>query len=307
MKHISLYTIGLLLLLCASCTKDPFDGVTSNERSIEAITLGGDLVQIGPASIDRLEAKATVKVLVQAGTDLSKVVANIQTSYKSSISPANGQPIDFAGNNNQAQFTITSEAGTTKEWTVEIIPFTETLLGTYSVEALVLYGGTGPEYGGGAVINLQDKPWVWTGANTPDKELDNTLTFEFSGVTADGKTTGKVTNNAGPDGAYASFVFSNPVTDLNDVYRLIPTGESTWERDYVNNTVTFISKDGKRTTGAFRDAGSIDLGNGLSKTITNNSFDFTLSGTDDWVNIYSDLDKFVKHPRRFWIDVKKNQ
>lgn len=307
MKHLSLYISFLLIACCCACTKDPFGGVTSNERSIEAITLGGGLVQIGPAAIDRTAAKATVKVLVQPGTDLSNVVAQIQTSYKSDISPANGTPINFSGNNNQAKLTITSEAGTTREWTVEIIPFTETLLGSYSVQALVLYGGTGPEYGGGAVINLKDKPWVWAGNNTPDKELDNTITFEFSGVTADGKTTGKVTNNAGPDGLYASFMFSNPAMDLDNVYRLIPTGESTWERDYVNNTVTFISKAGKRTTGTFLGATTIDLGNGLSKTVTDNSLDFTLSGTDDWGNIYSDLDKFVKRPRRFWIDIKKNQ
>ncbi|ACU62824.1 hypothetical protein [Chitinophaga pinensis] len=307
MKQLSLYISLLLIICCSACTKDPFDGVSSNERSIEAITLGGGLVQVGPAAINRTDAKATVKVLVQAGTDLSKVVAQIQTSYKADISPANGVPVNFTASNNQAKFTITSESGSTREWTVEIIPFTETLLGTYSIQSLVLYGGTGPEYGGGGVINLKDKPWVWTGADTPDKELDNTITFEFGGVTADGKTTGKVTNNAGPDGAYASFLYNNPVMDLNNVYRLVPTGESTWERDYVNNTVTFISKEGKRTSGAFLGAMSIDLGNGLNKTITDNSLDFTLSGTDDWGNIYSDLDKFVKRPRRFWIDIKKNQ
>ncbi|NIG56715.1 hypothetical protein [Chitinophaga sp. Cy-1792] len=306
MKHITYY-FCLLAILLSSCTKDPFAGVTSNERSIEAITLGGGLVQVGPANIDRTAAKATVKVLVQSGTDLSKVVAQIQTSYKSQISPANGQAIDFTKNNNTSKFTITSEAGTTREWTVEIVPFEETLLGTYAVQALVLYGGTGPEYGGGAVINLKDKPWVWAGTDTPDKELDNTITFTFSGVTADGKTTGKVTNAAGADGAYANFLFANPATDLNSVYRVIPKGESTWERDYVNNVVTFIDKDGKRTSGAFQGAKTIDLGNGLSKTITDNSFDFNLNGTDDWGNIYSDLDKFVKRPRRFWIDVKRNQ
>ncbi|RFS21748.1 hypothetical protein DVR12_13890 [Chitinophaga silvatica] len=305
MKHISYYFC--LVLLFASCTKDPFKGVTSNERAIEAITLGNGLVQVGPATIDRAASKASVKVLLQANTDLSKVVAQIQTSYKATISPANGQAIDFTKNNNQFKYTVTSEAGTTREWTVEIVPFEETLLGTYSVQALVLYGGTGPEYGGGGVINLKDKPWVWAGTDTPDKELDNTITFEFSGVTTDGKTTGKVTNSAGPDGAYANFMYANPALDLNNVYRVIPKGESTWERDYINNVVIFIDKNGKRTSGAFQGAKTIDLGNNLSKKITDNSFDFTLTGTDDWGNIYSDLDKFVKRPRRFWIDVKRNQ
>ena len=305
MKHILSYLLLISVLVFSGCTKDPFDGVQSHERAIEAITLGGDLVQVGPAAIDRAAAKASVKVLVQPGTDLSKVVAQIQTSYKAAVTPGGDQPLDYAAGNNQYKYTVTSEAGDTREWTVEIIPFTETLLGTYSVEALSLYGGTGPEYGGGAVMKLTDKPWVWPDTDGPEKELDNTLTFEYTGITPDGKTTGTVDNNAGADGTYANFLFHDPLTDVNGFYRTIPKGKSTWERDYSNNTVTFISPEGKRTTAIFKGPATIDLGNNLSKTITDNAFEFTLSGVDDWTNIYSDYDKFVKNPRRYWVEVKK--
>lgn len=305
MRHLYIIASFLAIISLVSCTKDPFKGVESNERSIETITLGEGLVQVGPATIDREAGTASVKVLMQGNTDLSKVVAQIQTSYKSTISPANGQALDFAGNDNHYKFTITSESGNTREWTVELIPFTETLLGTYTIQNLVLYGGTGPEYGGGAVMNLTDKPWVWPATGGPGAELDNTITFEFSGITDDGKTTGTVTNDAGADGMYADFIFQNPVTDVNNFYRAIPEGTSTWERDYTDNSVTFIDGNGKRTKATFASASTIDLGNGLSKTITDNAFDFTLNGVDDWGNIYSDLDKFVKRPRRFWVDVKK--
>lgn len=306
MRQILSFIAVAATLAFSGCAKDPFEGIQSHERAIETITLGGGLIQVGPATIDRAAAKASVKVLVQPNTNLSKVTAQIQTSYKAGINPGSSQPLDFAANNNQYKYTITSEAGDTREWTVEIIPFTETLLGTYSVQALSLYGGTGPEYGGGAVLKLTDKPWVWPATDGPDKEMDNTLTFEYTGITPDGKTTGTVDNKAGADGAYANFIFNNPLTDVNGFYRAIPKGISKWERDYANNTVTFVSPEGKKTSAVFTTAKTIDLGNNIKKTITDNAFDFTLSGVDDWANIYSDYDKFVKNPRRYWIEVKKN-
>ena len=296
----------LMVILFAGCKKDPYDGVVSHERSIEAVTLGTGLVQVGPAEVDRAEGVVSVKVLMQANTDLTKVAPIIQTSYKASVSPASGETINFASNNNQYEYVVTSESGEQRKWTVKLEPFTETILGTYEVDNLILYGGTGPEYGGAAVMELTSKPWVWPADNGPAAELDNTLTFTFTGVTPTGNTYGQVVNNAGPDGKYADFKFiGNPQTDVNNFYRKIPQGESTWERDYTTNTVTFKTADGKTTTGVFTDAKTIDLGNGHSKVVANKSFDFTLNGTDDWGVIYSDYDKFVKRPRRFWVDIKK--
>ena len=93
--------------------------------------------------------------------------------------------------------------------------------------------------------------------------------------------------------------------DLKKFYRQIPEGESTWVRDYAANTITFTDKEGRKTTGSLVAAGTEDLGNGLSMTIDRNAFAFNLSGTDDWTNIYSDYDKFVKKVRRYWISVSK--
>lgn len=307
MNHIKLFTFFSLavamLTFSSGCKKDPYKDVTSNERSIESFSLAEG--QIGPAVIDRTNALVKINVLAQAGDAFSGVKPSIQVSYRAQVSPASGEPVSFDASN-QAKFTVTSESGQKKEWTVQLVPFTETLLGTYSIKALVVYGGTGPEYGGGSVVDLNAKS-VWPTPAGPGAELDNTLTFTYTGATPDGNTTGKVVNDGGKDGLYADFTFMpTPKTDVNNFYRKIPKGESTWVRDYSANTVTFTAADGTSSVATFVAAGKEDLGNGLSKTVTDNSFTFNLPGVDDWGNIYSDYDKLVKHPRKYWIDVKKN-
>ena len=305
--NIQYTTVMIFLLMAfAGCKKDPYKGITSNEKSIEAFNLGQGFTQIGSAVVDRANAKVQVRVLMQPNTDLSKVVATIQTSYKSTVLPASGQQVNFAASNNLSKYTVTSESGETREWTVQLIPFTETIIGTYSIQGLTVYGGTGPEYGGGSVFKLSDKTG-WPTGETPAAELDNSLSFTFIGVTADGNTFGEFVNNAGADGKYANFIYSGklPATDVNNFYRVMPKGQGKWSRNYSSNTVTFTFADNKTATGVFASAGTEDLGNGNKKTTTDNSFTFTLNGTDDYGNIYSDYDKIVKRPRKYWIDVKK--
>jgi hypothetical protein len=300
------WLIAVSLGLCVSCIKDPYDDVISNERSIEAVTLGSGLTQVGPAIVDKANGKVSVQVLIEANTTLDHVAPLLQASYRATTSPASGEAVNFAANNNQYTYTVIAESGKTRDWVIELVPFSETLPGTYKITGQVLYGGTGPEYGGGGVLNLTDKPWVWPATGGPEAEQDNTLVFEFKGVTPEGHTYGTVTNTAGADGLYADYKFvMNPATDVNKFYRKIPKVEGTWERNYSAQTITFRFADGTTSTGAFTGAKTIDLGNGLSKKITNNAFDFILDGVDDWANIYSDYDKFVKKPRRFWIDVQK--
>lgn len=303
--HKTIYAL-VLVITASACVKDPYEDVISNERSIEAVSLGGGLTQVGPAIVDREAGHVSVQVLVDDDTDLSSVEPIIQASYRATTQPASGQPVNFAASNNKHNFTVIAESGKSREWVIELIPFSETLPGTYKITGQVLYGGTGPEYGGGAVLNLMDKPWVWPENDGPQAEFDNTLVFEFSGVTPEGHTFGTVNNTAGPDGKYADYRFVlNPATDINPFYRKIPKGEGTWLRNYTTNTIVFTFADGSTATGTFAGQKTIDLGNGLSKTINNESFQFTLNGTDDWGNIYSDYDKFVKRPRIFWVDVQK--
>jgi hypothetical protein len=276
------------------------------------VKLGGEFTQVGPAEIDREAGKATVKVLMEPGIDLSDVEVIVRSSYRSKVSPASGEHIDFENNNNQVTYTITSESGNKREWTVELVPFTEEILGSYDVEGLVVFGGTGPEYNGAEVINMTAKPWLWTESDGPSAELDNTLTFEFTGVTDDGKTYGTFTNAAGADGKYADFVYMpDPSTDVNHFYRTMPKGTGTWQHDYTNNTIKFIFGNGTSYSALFKGSQTVTLGKNqdnqdYTKVITDHAFEFTLNGTDDWGSIYSDYDKVVKKPRRFWVDVKRN-
>src|SRR5690606_25375801 len=184
---------------------------------------------------------------------------------------------------------------------VEIEPFAETLIGTYDITDLVVYGGTGPEWGGGGVISMASKPWAWPADNGPEAELDNKLTFTLTGVTPSGRTTGTFINDAGIDGLYADFTYVlDPRTDVNHFYRKMPKGEGTWERDYTTGVLIFIFADGQRVNATLLGPTKENLGDGHSKTIANQAFAFNLDGTDDWDKIYSDYDKFVKKPRRYW-------
>lgn len=307
MKKFKIYhLLCLLVVVATACVKDPYDDVVSNERAIEAVFLKDGLVQIGPAIVDRDEATVKVQVLVDENTDLTKVAPIIQASNLSKTKPASGEAVNFESNGNKVTYTVISESGKSRDWVVEIVPFTETLPGTYKITAQVLYGGTGPEYGGGAVLSLTDKPWVWLANGGPEAEFDNTLVFELTGATPEGHTYGTIHNEAGDDEMYADYIYvADPETDVNKFYRKLPKGEGTWLRNYSNNTVTFTFSDGTQTVGSFIGPQTIDLGNGLSKTVTTNAFEFSLSGTDDWDAIYSDYDKFVKRPRKFWVDVEK--
>lgn len=306
---LHIYKIVFIVVIALSgCQKDPFEGIVSHERAIEAVTLGGDLIQVGPAQVDRENSKVNVKVLMQDNTDLSKVALRIMPSYKAQVNYDNASLLDFESSGNVKTFTVISESGESREWTVELIPFNEPVLGTYDVEALVVYGGTGPEYGGAGVIRLAEKSWAWPETGGPAAEEDNVLTFEFGGVTDAGVSYGPITNDAGEDGTYADFQYVQtdyPQTDVNHFYRTIPKGVGTWEHDYSDNTITFVFDDGRRVVGKLVESTTIDLGNGNSKVITDQAFEFTLNGTDDWVNIYSDYDKFVQKPRVFWVEVKR--
>lgn len=309
-------TIKIFLILAVigqfSCVKDPFkefeEGSWNNERSILGIQFEN---QVGAAEIVRnSENEGTITLGINAGAvaDFSNIkLSSLVLSYDADASAEVGDALNFENASKSATITVTSPTGKTREYTIIVEPFTETILGTYAVTNLVVWGGTGPEYGGGAVLAMTDKPWVWPENGGPAAELDNTISLVLTGFTDDGNSYGTITNNAGDDGAYADFSYVlDPPTDVNHFYRKIPTGEGQWARNYTTGMVTFTFADGTTTSGQFMNPGTTeDLGYDQSKTVENYAFGFNLNGTDDWDNIYSDYDKFVKRPRRFWIELAK--
>jgi hypothetical protein len=311
MKRLNIL-VALLLLSCAmGCVKDPWDdiedGSWNNERSVLDIKFENQVGTAEVARVDEQTGEIAVTINVDAVPDLSSIlVTSLQLSYGATSSIAAGQALNFENPENTAFFTVTSPTGKSREYKVEVESFKETILGTYKITNLVVYGGTGPEYGGASVIPMMNKPWIWSDTDGPAVELDNTLTFELEGITPEGNTYGTVVNDAGPDGLYANFVYvGDPQTDVNHFYRKIPEGEGKWLRNYATGQVVFTFPDGSTSSATLIGAGTEDLGNGKSKTTTEAALVFSLTGTDDWDKIYSDYDKFVKRPRKYWVDIAK--
>lgn len=313
---IKIFAIGCLAIGTQSCVKDLQDeineGKWNHERQVVDIKFEN---QVGTATIEATDATAgtiDIAINVDAVPDLSNIkLASIQLSYQAVSSLKVGESLNFENADRSAKITVTAKTGETREYTIRVSEFQEEIVGSWSIQCLTIWGGTGPEYGGGAVMALSDKPWCWNETTGPDAECDNTLTFTLEGVTDDGNTYGKCINDAGADEKYfdAIYVGNNPETgenvDVKHFYRQVPEGESSWKRDYSAGTITFTDANGKTTTGSFVGAGTEDLGWDKSFTVTDNALAFNLNGTDDWTNIYQDYDKFVKKARKFWISIKK--
>lgn len=313
---LKLFAVASMAVLSQGCVKDLQDEINNgnwnHERQVLEIKFEN---QVGPATIETVDATSgTIDIAINVGAvpDLSAIrLESMLLSYQATASIKPGDALNFENPQRAATMSVTSTTGETRVYTIHVNEFTEDVTGSWTVEALTVYGGTGPEYGGGAIMPLADKPWCWNEDTGPMAECDNILTFTLEGVTDEGNTYGTCVNNPGADGKYfdAIYIGNNPESgqsvDLRHFFRQIPEGESKWTRDYSSGTISFTDKDGRVTTGAFVGACTEDMGYDKTFTITDNAFEFNLNGTDDWTNIYTDYDKFVKKPRKFWITVKK--
>ena len=311
----TLLLLGSLLL--SGCVKDMQDelneGGWNHERSILDLKFEN---QVGKATVERVdEQSGEVRVTLNVGAidDLSKVtLESIILSYQATASVDMNETLDFSNAQRKADITVTSPLGESRTYAVYVTEFRESLEGSWKINNMVVYGGTGPEYGGGRGYGLMDKAWCWYDDYSPAKEYDNTLTFTLESISDEGNTMGTCVNNAGPDGRYANFIFkgsSNPETHLDvdkkDYYRRIPEGESKWLRNYAAGTITFIDQNGRETTCTLENPGTYDMGYNLSVTVPNNAFHFNIGGVDDWSYIYTDYDVFVKKTRKLYVMVTK--
>lgn len=313
----TLLLLGSLLL--GGCVKDMQDelneGGWNHERSILSLKFEN---QVGQAAIERIDdTTGEVRVTLNVGAidDLSKVtLESIVLSYQGTASVAKSETLDFSNAERKANITVTSPLGESRTYTVYATEFRESLEGTWKINNMVVYGGTGPEYGGGRVYGLMDKSWCWYSDYSPAKEYDNSLTFTLESISDEGNTMGTCVNDPGPDGKYANFIFkgsSNPENkvdvDKKDYYRRIPEGESQWLRNYAAGTITFTSQSGRVTTCSLEEAGTYDMGYNKSVTVPNRAFLFNIGGVDDWKYIFTDYDVFVKKTRKLFIMVTKEE
>ena len=305
--------MGALVLLSA-CTKDPWNAVKegswNQDRKILNIKFAG---QAGLAKVEDTDASTgiiNVSLATNLVEDMSKVtLETLELSYNAKSSVQRGETVDFTGSADPT-ITVTSETGKTRTYTIVMTEFTETILGTYKITSSRVWGGTGPEWGGGALMEPSTKSWCWYAdeGHGPAAEYDDYLEFTLDEIMADGNTTGTCIHYGGVDAKHWNCLFKAAVNkegdtdiDLHKFYRQIPVGTSTWVRDYVNNTISFTDADGKVTTGQFLSGGDYTVYEGKVLTVEQNAFQFNLSGVDDWTNIYSDYDKFVKRPRIFFV------
>jgi hypothetical protein len=317
MKTYKLIILITALLTGWSCKNDPWadiaNGDWNHERTILEIKFQGQAGKAVITSVDGITGTIDLNLAVDMIEDLSRVkLEELMISYKANSSVSAGETIDFTGAS--PSISITSQTGDTRNYTINMSPFTEDLIGVYDIRRLFVYGGTGPEYGGGAILNPGDKSWVWDQSGEgPNAETDNYLEFTLTEILENGNTSGICVNHAGKDGKYWNAIFNAEFNkegdddiNLSKFYRQVPKGESIWIRDYSTQTIIFTDSDGRVTSGQLLNNGTYPLlGNDISLTVPNQAFRFILNGTDDWDNIFTDYDKFVKKPRNFFILIEK--
>lgn len=318
-RNILFIAMGALVLLSA-CTKKPWasveEGSWNNDRRILDIKFAGQAGLAKVKDIDASTGLVTVSLATNLVADMSRVaVETLELSYKATSSIQRGGTLDFT--DTAPVIEVTSATGIKRTYTIEMKEFTETIIGKYAFQTIRIWGGTGPEWGGGALMDPSTKSWCWYSDEGygPEAEYDDYLEFTMDEIMADGNTTGKCIHYGGANGKHWNCLFKaaqnkegDTDIDLHNFYRQIPVGESTWVRDYVNNTISFTDANGKVTTGEIYPAGEYQIykddTRDVKAAVPNMAFVFKLTGVDDWTNIYNDYDKFVKRPRLYMIAVE---
>lgn len=259
--------IALLLAACTaavSCTKEIDEKEPSNECSILDIRLEG---QLGRATIERVDdnrGTVTLYIFEQADYPWSAVgVEALALSAYATADVAEGGTLDFRNPDRTARIIVRSQTGKQVLWTVSLRPYDPFYAGVWNIEDIKIYvdqnisgNGTGmwDTSMGGSEFGKFASP-----------EMDNVITITMNEEMVDGRFTGKILNDAGPDGAYGAFkgVYAGEYTeddplDMNPRLRhLIPAGESDWVLDLATNQMR-ITKNNITSTMTFaRDASGL--------------------------------------------------
>ncbi len=313
-KYLFLAIVAALsVVACNDPWKEINEGTWNHEHSIVAIEFEGQAGLTEITNTDATTGTVAFKLLTSNVPDMSKVaVKTLTLSYGATATVEKGETIDFTGA--APTIAVSSPNGDTRVYTLNMEEFTENLIGIYKIQKHMHYGGTGPEYGGGALMDPQSKDWVWDQKGFgPKAEYDNYFEITFETVNAAGNSVGKCVHYAGVDGKFWNCIFQAKYNkegatdiDLHKYYRLLPMGTSTWERNYAEGTITFTDAAGKKTVATLMEAGSHFVFNSNGTTdkfldVPNFAFNFALQGVDDWTNIYGDYDKFAKKARNHYI------
>lgn len=301
-------------LAFVACQKDPLadieEGSWNKEKRLIGISFEN---QAGDASIS-IDAddisKGTAEVTI-VNPDMSAgiKVTKLEVSYGATSSIAINDVVKFNADNS-ATITVTGHDGGVRTYTIYVTPLSEPFDGTWKIDEFDLWGGTGPEYGGGSFVNLNaDASW-WDAVSGPAAELDNIIEFKLEGVNDAGQTYGTCDNGVGSDGKYADFVWvaglpnGYSVTDVNYNFRRIPKGESNWTHDYTTNTITFTQGTDTHTANVLESTSITYYGKTLD--ISGYALEFTdMTTLGGWGPIYTAYDQIIYMPRNYYVQISK--
>lgn len=175
---------------------------------------------------------------------------------------------------------------------------------TYTITNYWVYGGTGPQYGGGKLYDLFEKEEFF---NNEDGRGISSLKDNYYEM----HHNGEFINWAGEDGRNWWMVYSgtqNPVNskdvDLKGFYELIPRHKATYSVDNLGK-ITFTRSDGMVTTGQIVPAGKYTLSEyGHEVDVKNIAIRFDISGgKEDWDNMYNEYNAIACMPRVVLIEL----
>lgn len=223
------YTVAAVLLgfmagiFFNACSENPAESVVSHERAITDFRVDN---QIGVPMIDRSLGDSHLTVFVPPNFDLSSVTPEITVSYKASVSPASGEEVNFAENDGQYIYEVTSESGRTREWLVVIDEFESNLTGTWEVTDIKFdyFFGYGEDWGWGE----DGRPLYFDISETEDLQ-GNTFHFEIEGTDDSGRS-------------YGTFMQEGETIDFGEwAYKFdrLPDSEGTYHRDFSNDILIF--------------------------------------------------------------------
>lgn len=292
----------------------------SDERTPLEFKLNGQLgVEIVDNPTD--DAKGTITLTYQAGTDLSKLlVEELELPLYATSNIEVGDELNLTGGT--AELIVTSESEKIRTYTINIYEIAEVddLVGTYRMvrrfgqedwedNAVIIEGGVEDN---AIWMNLYDKNWSWGGGGESNirKVNDYKIVFELTSV--DEETIGgRVTLTAGP-GGYCDFTWGDG-TDVSDMYQVIPKGASRWEKElssglikFYNNSGEYISQCTRIESGVSLTADHVD-----NKVFTIGDDEYAFHNEivkDGWWNgpdYWGDKSRYVDNCRRVMWMVKK--
>ncbi|MBO4469001.1 MAG: hypothetical protein J5740_01300 [Bacteroidales bacterium] len=315
---LTLILAGAALLF--SCTPEGENGLPSGftfqERSIVSLKFEHQIGDAIITTIDDVTGTAEVKLAINYIDNLASVdLSSLVISYGATATCKMGDKMDLTVAD--PTITVTSQSGVSRTYSIIVTPFAEDFEGKYAITGSHLVGGLGGDDGWGWGTMGEDapenRPWCWdTNGYGPTANYDNYLEIVCTGINDDGSTVGTCVNYGGADGKHWNCIVyktdAGIVADVHKYYRVIPIGNSTWRRDYSDNTITFTSEDGKQTTcSIFEGTVVISATHNKSFDIPDQALGFPIAGDYTWDNdfLYTDYQKFGVAARYMFLMVSK--